>query len=178
MKTSASFIRIDPATVRPLSHEADRLRRVVCGDLNVGRRTDIGQAWDGLHFLLSPRRRAGARHDTGDAFGLGLFGGRRLNGYAIDDGELINYADPDAVARVDRELQRITGDGLLRRYDPGAMDVADVEPGDWQTRGDEGFELLLDAFLQWRELYHLAAEDGQGVLCLLRHADDAPDREI
>lgn len=167
MPSNASFIRVDDDVADGLARDRDRLARVLRGDLKVGKRVDIGHAWDGLHYLLSLRRRAGAVRDTGDVFGLGLFGGRSLNAYVLDSEQVVRVVDSGGVGRIDDAMQDIGGGQLDAAYRPAEMDRADVEPGDWQQRGDEGFEFLLDAFLTWRELYHRAAEDGQCVICLM-----------
>jgi len=168
MAEEASFIRVDSKVLDGCRREPQRLQRLVDGEIRPDRRLDLGDAWDGLHYLLSPRRRAGAARDTGDPFGLALFGGDPLNPYVLDESRIVRCLGPEAVARVDRDLQKVTGGQLHRSYDVSAMDRLGVAPGGWQERGEEGFEYLLDAFLQWRELYHRAAEDGQGVICTIR----------
>ena len=164
----ACYVRVDRRVLATCRREPARLDRLIEGQLRTGRRLDLGQAWDGLHYLLSPRRRAGAIRDTGDPFGLALFGGDPINPYAMDPAEIVRALESAAVARIDRELQKIHAGDLRRQYDCEAMDRMAVQPADWATRGEEGFEYLLDAFLQWRELYHLAAEENLAVICAVR----------
>ncbi len=163
----ASFIRVDPRVLQGCRRGPERLGRVVGGRLRPDRRVDLGQTWDGVHYLLSARRRAGAVRDRGDPFGLALFGGDQLNPYVLDKRQVVCWLAPEAVVRVDRALQKVGGGQLRRNYDPEAMERMAVAPGRWRQRGEEGFEQLLDAFLQWRELYHRAAEEGQAVICVL-----------
>jgi hypothetical protein len=165
-----AYIRLSPRRIATLRRDPARLRRVIGGELKVGKRVDIGDAWDGLHFLLSARRRAGAIRDTGDPFGLGLFGGRPLNPQTLEAESIVRFVDAAGVTLVDAELRTVEGGALFRRYVPIAMDSAAVYPERWGERGEAGFEPLLDAFLQWRELYRRAAEEAQAVICLLRKA--------
>lgn len=164
----ASYVRVDPKVLTGCEREPAWLRRVLVGQIKSDQRVEIGPAWDGIHFLLSPRRRAGAVRDTGDPFGLALFGGDAINGYVLDPGEVVRFLDSPAVVRSDRALQRVSASQLRRRFEPGAMDETGIAPGGWGQRGEEGFEYLLDAFLQWRELYHVAAEENQSVICSVR----------
>ena len=165
MVARASFIRVDPRVLDGCRQSPRRLRQVIDGRLKADRCADLDDAWDAVHFLLSQRRRDGGIGDCGDAIGLALFGGRTLD---VSPSRRVGCVDPEAVVRIDRELQKVTGGQLDRRYDAAEMDRHGVAPGDWRGRGEEAFEYLLDAFLQWRELYHRASEDDQGVICLLR----------
>ncbi len=168
MTTQAAYIRLAPDVLDGLRRDRTRLERVVNGQLNVGKRVELADALDGLHYLLSPRRRAGATGDSGDSFGRALFGVESANAYVLDEAEQVRFVDAGGVARIDAELQEVGGGDLSRVFDAAAMDAAGVAPGGWVGRGDAGFESLLDAFLQWRELYHRAAEENQAVLCVYR----------
>lgn len=117
----------------------------------------LDKAWHGLHFLLT-----GTAWDTSTVLGQAVLGGT-ARWSPDDDPAAPRLLEPDVVAAVADALARVSDDELRRRFDPAALQQADVHPGIWHEAA------VLDTYLlphlaSLRRLYTTAAAHGQGVL--------------
>lgn len=121
---------------------------------------DLDKAWHGIHFLLN-----GAAWTVGEGAGAAVLGGEEIgedNGYGP-----ARLLGPQAVQAIAAGLGALSVEALRARFDPQAMDAADIYPGIWDE-GIEAFDTYLGPyFAQLREFYQAAAAGGQAVLLAL-----------
>jgi hypothetical protein len=129
---------------------------------------DLAGAWDGLHYLLSPLRRASSAPVAGeDLFSLAIYGA--AFGVNMPD---IGYAPPghlppEEVAAISATLASLSPKALRDAYQPREMDAAQVYPLAWERDGVRGLEYLLYYFELLRDFYARAAADRQAVVFCL-----------
>jgi hypothetical protein len=118
---------------------------------------DLGKSWHAVHYLL-----------TGSAWGLGdgAAGAAILGGTEIgEDGGYgpARLLGRDAVRAVATELDALDVETLRTRYDADAMATAEIYPIGWANDGAE-FDNLVVHFVELRQFYRTAADNGQAVL--------------
>ncbi len=118
---------------------------------------DLDKAWHGIHYLLT-----GSSWEVGEGAGAAILGGDPV-------GEDAGYGpprilDPAAVRVIASGLDALDVAALRARFDPDALEAAEVYPGIW----DEGIEVFDDYlapnFTELRRFYGIAAQNGEAVL--------------
>lgn len=132
------------------------------GDLPppVDRHLDIGGAWQAIHFLL-----------TGDPWAGGPpFANAVLGGEAISDEDFgygpVRFLEAGQVVAVAAALETVTPEELLSRFDPEALNAAEVYPGGW-TDDPVWRQHLAEQYADLRSLFANAAAHGDGMLLYL-----------
>jgi hypothetical protein len=120
---------------------------------------DIQKAWHGVYFLLCGR--ATPEGDTPRS--QVIMGGREV-------GEDVGYGparflEPREVKEIAAVLGSISPDDLPANFDPETMNDAEIYPFGWGR--DEALQWLLDAYVQVRNYYKLAAEKGFAMILYL-----------
>jgi hypothetical protein len=130
---------------------------------------DLAGAWDGLHYVLSPRRRAGDVEALAaeDPFGLALYGLPLAADLPALGYRPPGYVPPAVVGALATGLASLRQDDLRAVYEPLAMDAQHVYPLAWARDRKEGLEYLLYYFELLRDFYLRAALAGQAVVCCL-----------
>ena len=126
------------------------------GDVDgLGELVRVDKAWHGLHFLLT-----GSAKSTKGDLGQAILGGTEVGpdlGYGP-----ARWLDVTQVQRIAQALVAFTPNDARTRYDPGALEKAQVYPGDW---GDpENLGWLLDALESVRSFYTGVAARGNAVV--------------
>ena len=136
-----------------------------------GRRLELGEAWGGLHFVLSgevpiPKQEALRRGISWDDDSMEnvLFGGMEVP-YVTSWG-LARYLEPATVARMARQLSAISLQEFQDRYDPEALQDEGIPPDAWEE--PETRDWLAARFLELVEFYKNAALKRAGILiCMI-----------
>jgi Domain of unknown function (DUF1877) len=119
---------------------------------------DLDGEWHGIHYLLT-----GSADPDGSLASKVIFGGESIGkdlGYG--PAQLLRPEEVKAIAQL---LQKISPETLRKRYKPEEMARAGVYPTVvWVRDGDQGFQLLLEAFKRLTAFYTLAANHGQAVI--------------
>jgi hypothetical protein len=117
---------------------------------------DLHKSWHGLHWLLCQDA-----WDGPEPFKYAILGGE-------DIGEDTGYGPPrlvmpEMVQRVWTGLAELDTRTLLKRYDGGRMDAADIYPGNFAEDDDWRDDMRRD-YGRLRSFYERAAKAGDGVL--------------
>jgi hypothetical protein len=116
--------------------------------------TDLDKAWHGIDYLL------------GERLPFLVDGGRSVTG--VEPG----YGPPrvftaDETRAIRDELSRVSDDELRARFDPEAMDAAEIYPNIWVRDGDEGLAYLLENVQTLRGFLDQAVDEGLGIIVYL-----------
>ena len=127
---------------------------------NDGSVVNLDKAWHGLHYLFT-----GSPSDTKGALGQAILGGREI-------GKDLGYGparvlSPEQVKNISQALNALTTEGLAAKYDPLAMQRAEVYPTIWVREGPEGMRFLLNYLPGLQAFYKRAAEAGLSVVLIL-----------
>jgi len=120
----------------------------------------LDKAWHGLHFLLT-----GTAYDSSSLLGKAILGGRAVGedqGYGP-----MRVVSPEQVKAIADVLSKVTPEELSARYDPAALDKAQIYPTIWVRDGAEGLKYLLSFFGPLQAFYIKAAENGQAVVLII-----------
>jgi hypothetical protein len=117
---------------------------------------DIDKAWHGIHFLLT-----GSADEAPPPLGDAVLGGTAL---LVSDDMDWRYLTPEEVRDVAHALSDITAEHLERRYDPRAMEKADIYPNIWERDGSEALEYLTFYYNELALFYKQAALQGKAAL--------------
>jgi len=120
----------------------------------------IEKAWHGVHFLLSG-------HQDTDVTLLGqtVLGGREIGddlGYGA-----ARFLEPLEVQEISAALARVSTEEMRAKFDPETMKSQMIYPGGWDEDKEGNCDWLLDAFVQVKDYYRLAAGKGFAMLLYL-----------
>jgi hypothetical protein len=140
----------------------DKIHKMNTGSIDTketARRISIDKSWHGLHFLLT-----GDAVSTPQGAGQAILGGKEIGpdlGYGP-----ARVMDPAQVKAVATALASTSKAELSKKYDPNAMDGAQIYPGEWNEEA-ENLGWLLESFDTVVEFYRTAAEHGNAVMLYL-----------
>lgn len=164
------FFRIDPAILDRCRQNPSFCEDVLIGDEEgCAEAFDVDQAWEAIHFLISDNR---AFADQGVLDECLIFD-YAITGEApvhrrLDAGHgPATCSHPDTVRQISRALLPLTRNHLHDRFDPEAMDAAEVYPENWTREGQESWDYLWHHFERLRDFYQRAAAEGQAVITWL-----------
>jgi hypothetical protein len=154
-----TLVMVPPDEIPKLAQDEDRLMNLIT-DPQPPLGLDIDKAWHGIHYLLS-----GTTSVSKGPYGPVILGGQ-------DVGPDLGYGPPrflaiSEVAKVSKALSDMPTDQFRRRYDPKAMDAADVYPRNWKREGPRGLTWLDAAFQELVEFYARAATQRMAVILAL-----------
>jgi len=124
---------------------------------NDEKRLSLEKCWHELHYLLT-----GTAGDAPPPLGNAILGGREI-GVSLGYGP-VRFLTPKEVREVAAALAEISNDELARRFDPAAIERADI----YACSGEDGLEDDLYFFEQMVQYYTDAAGQGNGVLLYIR----------
>lgn len=143
----AETLRADPESIWDLFEDGESDPAVV----------ELDKSWHGIHWLLTGEAWDDAAGPAADV----IMGGE---GFGEDEGYgPPRMLAPEGVAGVAALLDTITIDDLRGRFDPVAMDAAEVYPQIWDEP-DVFDTYLAPNFVSLRELYVRAASLGNAVV--------------
>jgi hypothetical protein len=122
---------------------------------DLGQRASLDKAWHGLHYLLS-----GSVESTPALLGQAVLGGTEIgpdSGYGP-----ARYLEPSQVREIAAALAAVDRDELSARFDPSALDAANVYPGHWHEAGNRDW--LLEALDDLAAFYKSVAEHSNAIL--------------
>jgi hypothetical protein len=121
---------------------------------------DIDKSWHAIHYMLN-----GDAWEGEEPFFLVVLGGEEI-GEDVGYGPA-RYLKPDQVKAVASALSSLDLQDFSHRFDPSAMDAAEIYPQSWGEGGSEEREYLLDYFKQLSSFYQSAAQRNDAVLLYL-----------
>jgi len=118
---------------------------------------DLDKMWHGLHYLLT-----GTAWDGEPPFSLAILGGTEI-------GEDTGYGPPryltsEEVAQVAAALDETPHDAFMARFEPPAMNRAEVYSGGWEHCDSK---YMREHLARLASFYRKAATDGRAVLICL-----------
>lgn len=147
MSVTISFTRVTPEQLERAQADPGWAEELV-GELAGEPGGSLGQAWDGLEFLLD---RAEVALDV-------LVDGEALD----DDGSLYGW-DAGTVASTATVLAAVPWSRLATHYDPAALSADDIYPNH-QGWGDEDIDELKDAYESLQHFFKATAAAGDAAI--------------
>lgn len=163
MGMAGCYAAVDAATLALLKADPDSIPEFLFPDDGEGEPAnycDLDKAWHGIHYLLTGQADGGP-----EPLSLAVHGGEEV-------GEDVGYGParfltPAQVRTVSAALDRITEANLRARFDPRAMDAAEIYPAIWGRDGQEALDYLVENYLPWVAFYRAAAQRGDGMITWL-----------
>jgi len=159
----------------PSSDESNILRnaelvgkRLEQASREAGLRMDLGEAWAGLHFMLTgetpiPKQQAASR---GVSWNDGSIENVLMGGdptpYEASFGPA-RYVRASQVKYLTKELSNIDVEDFASRYDSEALMDEHIPPETWDNAG-EAREWLTQSFIRLVNFYAMAAARDEGIL--------------
>jgi hypothetical protein len=125
---------------------------------------DLDKAWEAIYYLLTGRPIAEIEHAQPPMSWC------MLSGHIIDEEQDLGYGPAhyitaDQVKQLNNELDKITVDTLLKKYDGKKMNAAGVYPEIWDD--SESKDYVTEYFEQLKEFYQTAAKEGKAVISFI-----------
>ena len=160
MSMIGNLVAISPQELETFVAAPDSLPAFLYPDDSVGdpaNHLDIDKAWHAIHYLLNGKTWEG----EAPLFHT-ILGGEEI-------GEDVGYGPsrfltPSQVKAIASELIGLTPDAVGARFEPTAMDAAEIYPQTWTRDGKDGWEYVRHYYEQLREFYLKASERGDAVL--------------
>lgn len=158
------FASADPETLRQLQEDPERMEDFLYPDDGEGEPPhcqDIDKSWHCIHFML-----AGSADVGTDPLSWAILGGR-------ETGEEIGYGparvlDPEEVRGIAAALASIDEATFRSRFNPGALQAADIYLADMCARdGEDALDYLVENYRVLAAFYHDAAARGDGAVLWL-----------
>ena len=161
MSMIASFIAVPAEQLDALIANPGLISSIIypdegCADTSA--RTDVDKAWQAIHYMLN----GDAWEGEGPLF-LTILGGTEIGEDVAGYGPA-RYLAPVQVKELAAALSAIDAAGFSARYDPLALDAAEIYPQLWVRDGDDGLAYVQHYYTQLSAFYREAAAQGQGVL--------------
>jgi len=155
-------VAVDPAQIEELSKNEKLLATTLfetTGDND--NELYLDKAWHIIHFLLN-----GTAWEVNSVAGQAVIGGKEFGpdmGYGP-----AHLLTAKQVKEIAEALETITPEHLSAKYDPKAMEKAEIYPSNiWLRDGQEALEYLLNYYQPLRLFYQRAAKNGQAVIIVI-----------
>ena len=141
------------------------LEDVINGDEEGVQETfDVDKAWDAVHFLISAARAYADQEEDADSVTLdhAIKGAKEFKGLSRGYGAagMTSAVEVQSIAKL---LDGLSLDALKQRFDPEAMDTAEVYPEVWLQEAAAAWDYVHDHFERLRGFYKRAAGAKCGV---------------
>ena len=163
MGMAGNFLRIPADQLHNLKSNPNELDSLVedlfSGGVDYERFCDVDKSWQSIHFLLAGEPWGGESTEAQAVLGGVEFGPDLGYGPA-------RYHDPERVKQIWSSLSSISVEELTDRFDPLAMQRADIYAFDPEYAEDE-LEMAQDYYEELRRFYSEAAEEDNAVLLFI-----------
>jgi Domain of unknown function (DUF1877) len=155
--TNGEVVSLFGDTSQPPS-EADSWEQDGDGD-----ELDVDKAWHGIHFLLT-----GTAWEGSFPLNFIVSGGKEIGDVDVGHGPARALTSED-VRRLDAELEPLTSEEMMRRFDPEQMTRLQIYPEIWDRDPDDDDSLgyLIEYYTDLRDFVRRTAERGHGLLIYL-----------
>lgn len=154
-------VAVDVSTAAKLRTNAELVESLLDEEGPKGRSIYLDKAWHGIHFLLT-----GSNSPNKSLESLVIFGGEPVGtdqGYG--PAQLLSPAEVQNIAKL---LENYPPEVLASRYNPKAMETAQIYPSIiWIREGQEALKYVLQFYSQLVSFYKAAAERGDAVLLVV-----------
>lgn len=192
MSTNGFLLSIAPEIVSRIAEDTRTAAEIAAQAAN---KLDLGQNWQGVHFLITGCGHGGDEPLADAIIGTGVdfdlnssdfdtWMEAERHGPSLTDpdendfdvivleaGEISPFGGqivmPGYAAEVAAALAELEEATLRARFDPARMLELNLHPGDWSSNPEQRIEVLVELFNRVRALYATAAENGHGVLFYL-----------
>lgn len=160
MSMIGNFFAITPDQLKALQAEPDGVEALIYAEdgPDPDRQLDVDKAWHAIHFLLT-----GSTWEGDAPYALAVLGGTEI-GEDVGYGPA-RYLLPAQVADIASALAGTSAQELGGRFDPDAMDAAEIYPQIW--RDDDPADALgyvLENYKALVAFYQSAAARGDALL--------------
>jgi hypothetical protein len=154
-------VAVDVSNAAKLKTNAQLVENLLDDEAPKGRSIYLDKAWHGIHFLLT-----GSSGPTKSLESKVIFGGKPVGadqGYG--PAQLLSPGEVQDIAKL---LENYPPEVLVSRYNPKAMETAQIYPSIiWVREGPEALNYVLQFYSQLVSFYKAAAERGDAVLLVV-----------
>ncbi|MGC4119474.1 MAG: YfbM family protein [Myxococcales bacterium] len=162
MSMIGNFRLASPGEIELLHEEPDSIHEFLGSEAADDSVLDVDKAWHGLHYLLT-----GVAWDSPLPLGFIAAGGLEIGDEDVGYGPARSFT-ADEVRALCRALEPLTSDVLRQRFDPKAMDAADIYPSGWARVSEEDSrDYLLSHFDTLKQFLAGGAKRGLGLVTWL-----------
>lgn len=162
MSMIGNVLAISPEQLAALIAEPELAESFVYPDDGAERANhlDIDKAWHAIHYTLN-----GQAWEGEEPLSLVVLGGEEIGG-DVGYGPA-RYLNPVQVRTVAQALAAITPEVFSARFNPAAMDAAEVYPQNWADDGPDGLDYVLHHYNLLSSFYQAASDRGDAALVFL-----------
>lgn len=157
-----NFLAVSQSGLAALVADPTSIESVIQPDSGPDREThlDIDKSWHAIHYTLNES----AWEGEGPIAAV-VLGGQEL-GEDVGYGPA-RYLAPAEVVAVAAALELVTPEDFAAKFDPVALDAAEIYPQGWGNSMPEALEYVLDNYRQLCTFYKAAASRGDALLTYL-----------
>ena len=164
MSMTCQFVAIEPDKLDELRDDPEGALDFMDQAREEGdeeRSLDIDKAWHGIHFLLNDSAYQGEGPGA-----YVIFGSETIGGDMEEPVEpIVRYITSTQVYEAAAFLSDISVPELAERYDPDAMEAAEIYPvGIWEEERQEAFDYVAQYYEMLVEFFEGAAERGDAII--------------
>lgn len=162
MSMIGNFLAVSQSALAALVADPASVESVIYPDSDPDPEThlDIDKSWHAIHYTLNESPWGGE-----GPLAAVVLGGQEL-GEDIGYGPA-RYLAPPEVAAVASALELVAPEDFSAKFNPAALDAAEIYPQGWEDSMPEALDYVLDNYRQLRAFYKAAASRGEAVLVYL-----------
>lgn len=159
MSMIGNYVRVSPARLAELRANPDSIMDFLYPDdlCSLANHLDIDKAWHAIHFLLN-----GQTWEGKPPLINAVLGGEAIGDVDVGYGPA-RFLEPDDVRTLADALSYISSAELLERFDPHALNDAEIYPHGWSGKGHEQ-EYIAGNYQRLVEFVRAAADKGDALV--------------
>ncbi len=159
MSMIGNYVRVSPGRLAELRANPDSIMDFLYPDdlSRAANHLDIDKAWHAIHFLLN-----GQTWEGEPPLVNAVLGGEAIGDVDVGYGPA-RFLEPDDVRILADAVSDISSAELLERFDPRALNEAEIYPQGWSGEGHER-EYIAGNYQRLLEFLRTAADAGDAVI--------------